>query len=139
MLGANDPGSHESAGGGDLTFQDVGESTNHLTRFYVAATKHFTFEKWGTLGLHASVIQFDGLDFDNEHGMTVGINYRFNRTEDDFWNKALNGLNLMGEYYDGVWNVGTNYSVWKDRINVVAALYDGRFLSVGIYFRVCLK
>ena len=34
---------------------------------------------------------------------------------------------------------GTNYSVWKDRINVVAALYDGRFLSVGIYFRVCLK
>ena len=103
---------HESAGGGDLTFQDVGESTNHLTRFYVAATKHFTFEKWGTLGLHASVIQFDGLDFDNEHGVTVGINYRFNRTEDDFWNKALNGLNLMGEYYDGVWNVGTNYSMW---------------------------
>mgnify|MGYP000009486588 FL=1 len=139
VLGANDPGSHESAGGGDLTFQDVGESTNHLTRFYVAATKHFTFEKWGTLGLHASVIQFDGLDFDNEHGVTVGINYRFNRTEDDFWNKALNGLNLMGEYYDSVWNVGTNYSVWKDRINVVAALYDGRFLSVGIYFRVCLK
>ena len=41
----------------------------------------------------------------------------------------------MGEYYDGVWNVGTNYSVWKDRINVVAALYDNRFLSVGIYFR----
>ena len=60
-------------------------------------------------------------------------------TEDDFWNKALNGLNLMGEYYDSVWNVGTNYSVWKDRINVVAALYDNRFLSVGIYFRVCLK
>ena len=51
----------------------------------------------------------------------------------------MNGLNLMGEYYDGVWNVGTNYSVWKDRINVVAALYDNRFLSVGIYFRVCLK
>ena len=99
----------------------------------------YTEEKWGTLGLHASVIQFDGLDFDNEHGVTVGINYRFNRTEDDFWNKALNGLNLMGEYYDSVWNVGTNYSVWKDRINVVAALYDGRFLSVGIYFRVCLK
>ena len=139
VLGANDPGSHESAGGGDLTFQDEGESTNPPPRIYVNATKHFTFEKWGTLGLHASVIQFDGLDFDNEHGVTVGINYRFNRTEDDFWNKALNGLNLMGEYYDSVWNVGTNYSVWKDRINVVAALYDGRFLSVGIYFRVCLK
>ena len=139
VLGANDPGSHESAGGGDLTFQDVGESTNHLTRFYVAATKHFTFEKWGTLGLHASVIQFDGLDFDNEHGVTVGINYRFNRTEDDFWNKALNGLNLMGEYYDGVWNVGTNYSVWKDRINVVAALYDNRFFVCWDIFQSVLE
>lgn len=68
--------------------------------------------------------------------MTVGINYRFNRTEDDFWNKALNGLNLMGEYYDGVWNVGTNYSVWKDRINVVAALYDSRFCLLG-YISEC--
>ena len=46
---------------------------------------------------------------------------------------------VIGEYYDGVWNVGANYSVWKDRINVVAALYDGQYWSVGLYFRVCLK
>ena len=77
VLGANDPGSHESAGGGNITFQDVGESTNHLTRFYLAVTKHLTFERWGTLGVHASVIQFDGLDFDNDHGVTVGVDYRF--------------------------------------------------------------
>ena len=50
VLGANDPGSHENAGGGNLTFQDAGESTNHLTRFYLAATKHFIFQRWGTLG-----------------------------------------------------------------------------------------
>lgn len=42
----------------------------------------------------------------------------------------------MGEYYDGVWNVGTNYSVWKDRINVVAALYDNRFCLLG-YISEC--
>ena len=65
------------------------------------------------------MIQFDGLDFDNDHGVTVGVNYRFQRPTDSFWNKALNGLNVMGEYYDGVWNVGANYSVWKDRINVM--------------------
>ena len=139
VLGANDPGSHEQTGGGNIVFDNVGENTNHLTRFYLAATKHFTFEKWGTLGVHASVIQFDGLDFDNDHGVTVGVNYRFQRPADSFWNKALNGLNLMGEYYDGVWNVGANYSAWKDRINVVAALYDGRYWSVGMYFKVCLK
>ena len=139
VLGANDPGSHESSGGGNITFDNVGENTNHLTRFYLAATKHFTFEKWGTLGVHASVIQFDGLDLDNDHGVTVGVNYRFQRPVDGFWNKALNGLNVMGEYYDGAWNVGANYSVWKDRINVVAALYDGQYWSVGMYFKVCLK
>ena len=139
VLGANDPGSHERTGGGNIVFDDVGENTNHLTRFYLAATKHFSFQQWGTLGVHASVIQFDGLDLDNDHGVTVGVNYRFQCPEDGFWNKALNGLNVIGEYYDGAWNVGANYSVWKDRINVVAALYDGQYWSVGLYFRVCLK
>ena len=138
VLGANDPGSHERTGGGNITFDNVGENTNHLTRFYLAATKHFAFRQWGTLGVHASVIQFDGLDLDNDHGVTVGVDYRFQRPADGFWNKALNGLDVMGEYYDGVWNVGANYAVWKDRINVTAALYDGRYWSVGMYFRVCL-
>lgn len=139
VLGANDPGSHESAGGGNLTFQNVGESTNHLTRFYLAATKHLTFRQWGTLGVHASVIQFDGWDFSNEHGFSLGANYRFHRLGKGLGVKALNGLNLMGEYYDGAVNLGGSYAVWKDRINVVASCYDCKYWSVGIYLRVCLK
>ena len=139
VLGANDPGSHSDHGGGNITFDNADENTNHLTRFYLAATKHFIFQRWGTLGVHASVIQFDGLDFDNDHGFTLGANFRFNRQGDSFCTKALNGLNLMGEYYDGVVNVGGNYAVWKDRINLTASLYDGKYWSVGLYFRVCLK
>ena len=139
VLGANDPGSHSDHGGGNITFDNADENTNHLTRFYLAATKHFTFQRWGMLGVHASVIQFDGLDFDNDHGFALGANFRFNRQGDSFWTKALNGLNLMGEYYDGVVNVGGNYAVWKDRINLTASLYDGKYWSVGLYFRVCLK
>ena len=139
VLGANDPGSHSDHGGGSITFDNAGENTNHLTRFYLAATKHFTFQNWGTLGVHASVIQFDGIDLDNDHGVTLGVNYRFNRPDSGFWAQALNGLNLMGEYYDGAWNVGGNYAVWKDRINVVASLYDGKYWTVGLYFKVCLK
>ena len=139
VLGANDPGSHEQTGGGNIVFDNADENTNHLTRFYLAATKHFIFQQWGTLGVHASVIQFDGLSFDNDHGITLGVNFRFNRQGDGFWTKALNELNLMGEYYDGVVNVGGNYAVWKDRINVTTSLYDGRYWSVGLYFRVCLK
>ena len=139
VLGANDPGSHSDHGGGNITFDNADENTNHLTRFYLAATKHFIFQRWGTLGVHASVIQFDGLDFDNDHGFTLGANFRFNRQGDSFCTKALNGLNLMGEYYDGVVNVGGNYAVWKDRINLTASLYDGKYWSVGLYFRVCLR
>ena len=139
VLGANDPGSHSDHGGGNITFENVGENTNHLTRFYLAATKHFTIRQWGTLGIHASVIQFDGLDFDNEHGVTAGVNYHFHRPGEDFWTQTLNGLDLMGEYYDGVFNIGGNYAVWKDRINVTASLYDGQYWSVGLYFKVCLK
>lgn len=139
VLGANDPGSHSDHGGGNITFDNADENTNHLTRFYLSATKHFIFQRWGTLGVHASVIQFDGLDFDNDHGFTLGANFRFNRQGDSFCTKALNGLNLMGEYYDGVVNVGGNYAVWKDRTNLTASLYDGRYWSVGLYFRVCLK
>ena len=139
VLGANDPGSHSDHGGGNITFDNADENTNHLTRFYLAATKHFIFQRWGTLGVHASVIQFDGLDFDNDHGFTLGANFRFDRQGDGFWTKALNGLNLMGKYYDDVVNVGGNYAVWKDRINLTASLYDGKYWSVGLYFRVCLK
>lgn len=79
MLGTNDSGSHSDHGGGNITFDNADENTNHLTRFYVAATKHFIFQRWGTLGIHASVIQFDVLDFDNDHGSTIGVDFRFNR------------------------------------------------------------
>lgn len=139
VLGANDPGSHAETGGGNIVFDNADENTNHLTRFYLVATKHFTFQRWGILGIHASVIQFDGVKLDDDHNFTFGTNYRFNRPGDSFWTKALNGLNLMGEYYDGVVNVGGNYSVWKDRINVMTSLYDWQYWSVGVYFRVCLK
>lgn len=139
VLGANDPGSHADHGGGSIVFDDVGDNTNHLTRFYLAATKHFAFKQWGELGVHASFMQFDGFDLSNEHGVSVGANFRFSRPQDGFWNKALNGLNVMGEYYDGVVNVGGEYSMWKDRINVVASLYDGKYWSVGLYLRVHLK
>lgn len=85
------------------------------------------------------LIQFDGINLDNDHGGAAGVSFRFHRPGEEFWTKALNGLELMGEYYDGVVNVGGNYSVWKDRINLVASLYDGQYWSVGAYFKVSLK
>lgn len=41
MLVANDLGSHEQTGGGNIVFDNADENTNHLTCFYLSATKHF--------------------------------------------------------------------------------------------------
>lgn len=79
----------------------------------INATKHFTFQRWGELGVHASVIQFDGFGIDNDHTVTLGTNFRFRREGDEFWTQALNGLNLMGELYDGRVNVGGTYRYGK--------------------------
>lgn len=89
VLGANDPGSHANHGGGNITFDNVGENTNYLTRFYFAATKHFIFQRWGTLGVHASVIQFDGLDFDNDHGFYSWCKLPFQQTRRQLLYKSL--------------------------------------------------
>ncbi len=51
--------------------------------------------------------------------------------------KTLHEILLHNPFYCVVFR--SNYSVWKDRINVVAVLYDGLYWSVGLYFRVCLK
>lgn len=89
VLGTNDPGSHEQTGGGNIVFDNADENTNHLTRFYIAATKHFTFQQWGTLGVHASVIQFDGLDFDNDHGFYSWCKLPFQQTRRQLLYKSL--------------------------------------------------
>ena len=54
-------------------------------------------------------------------------------------NKILNGLNLMAEYDARTINIGFNYAVWKDRFNLIAELNDGKYLSAGLYFKICLK
>lgn len=41
VLVANDLGSHEQIGGGNIVFDNADENTNHLTCFYLSATKHF--------------------------------------------------------------------------------------------------
>ena len=66
----------------------------------------------GALGVHTSVIQFDGLDFDNDHGVTVGVNYRFQRPNDGFWNKALNGFMTVCGTLGRTIRCGKNGLMW---------------------------
>ena len=139
VFGANDPGTHESAGGGGIGSRDSNGGNCWFIRWYLAATKHFTFENIGTLGAHLSFIWDRGLRVEHKNSPAGGVNFRLELPNEGFWRKAVNGLNLMAEYDSRTFNVGGTYSIWKDRINLVAELNDGKYFSGGVYFKVCLK
>ena len=134
VIGGNDVlhGSHE---GGDIGTV-VTEGNVFFQRYYAAATKHLSW--YGNWGIHAAYIyskrighQFDGVAF--------GVDYQFALPETSFWNKAVNGLNLMAEYDSKFMNIGAKYSLWKDHINVITELRDCKYPSVGVFFKVHLK
>ena len=79
----------------------------------------------------------------------AGVNFHFGMKGEGFWQKALNGFNLMAEVCPGhaedlhtatyTVNVGGTYSIWKDHINLIAELNDGKYFSGGIFFKLHLK
>jgi len=108
VLGANDPGSFNSYGGGSISFDKSGDTSHHFNRYYIAATKHFDFAAIGRLGIHAAYchsIKDASLRYT---GPAVGANFRFNLLSDTFWAKALNGFDWMAEYDTRHVNVGFN-------------------------------
>ncbi len=139
VFGANDPGTHENAGGGGIGNRDSNGGNCWFTKWYLAASKHFTFENIGTLGAHLSFIWDRGLRVERKNSPAGGVNFRLGLPDEGFLHKAVNGLNLMAEYDSRTFNIGGTYSIWKDRINIVAELNDGKYFSGGVYFKVCLK
>ena len=138
VVGLDDPASHNNYGGGETKLDGTGMN-NYFTRYYLAATKHFNFNGVGNLGTHVSWIMARPIHKKHYDGLSVGANFRFNTCGNHFWNKAVNGLNLIAEYDALTFNVGGIYSIWKDRINLIAELNDGKYFSGGIQFKVHLK
>ena len=138
VLGANDPGSFDNNGGGNINFNQEAGTHNYFNRFFLAATKHLFFQNVGELGLHMAYIysRATGLNYE---GPALGVNFRCCLPDTSLGNKILNGLNLMAEYDARTINIGFNYAVWKDRFNLIAELNDGKYLSAGLYFKICLK
>lgn len=139
VLGANDPGSHAENGGGGITTGGEDGNHNYLTRYYLAATKHFDFKNVGQLGVHAAFIVGNAMTDEHYKRPAFGANFQFITTGSSLWNKVLNGLNLMAEYDARTINVGGSYSIWKDHINLIAELNDGKYFSGGVFFKVHLK
>lgn len=138
VLGANDPGSFNGNGGGNLNFNQDNGTHNYFNRFFLAVTKHLNYQNVGALGIHLAYIysRATGLNY---KGPSIGANFHFQMIESSFMHKVLNGMNLMTEYDARTLNLGFNYAVWKNHFNLTIELNDGKYLSAGIYFKTCLK
>lgn len=164
VIGSDDMSSN-SWGETDRRFEIADNKANGFgNRYYIAATKHFMFDKIGELGVHASYLYNKRSDYPL-NGLAVGANFRFALPADEtVTHKVLNGLNLMMEAYpvdgrgmyrvnsyEGIEhqdrgvhigkydiNIGACYSLWKDRINLYGELYGCKDFSGGIQFKVHL-
>lgn len=141
VIGANDPGTNDMLG--DPNKDDYGITSTssvgngHWNRYYIAATKHLDFRGVGEMGIHAAYVYNERIDY-HLNGPCIGANFKFNFPEGNKWHKALNGLNLMGEYDSRTINVGASYSIWKDHINIIAEMTECKYFSGGIFFKVHL-
>ena len=137
VVGSNDV-LHGSAHGGDFgTVEGSGTGGNtFFQRYYIAATKHLSW--YGEWGIHAAYVYSKRIGH-QFNGPSFGVDYQFALKGEEFYHKAINGLNLMAEYDSKYVNVGAKYTLWKDHINIVGELRECKYPSVGLYFKVHLK
>lgn len=150
VLGANDPGSHSSNGGGDIDWGGGGEGNhNYLTRYFLAATKHMEFANVGVLGVHAAWIKGRAMSDVHYNRPSLGANFQFALPANaSFINRAINGFNLMAEICPGHnreiteatydVNVGCSYTFWKDHVNLMIELDNGKYFACGVHFKAHL-
>jgi hypothetical protein len=138
VLGADDPGTHQTAGGGSIGLRDENDGNAFFMKYYLAATKHVKFNHVGELGTHLAYVIDSPAWAKEVRGMAVGANFRFQAPSDCFFNKFINGFNIMAEYDARTVNVGGSYSFWKEHINLIAELNDGQYFSGGVQFKVHL-
>ena len=140
VSGSNDPGTHNSYGGGNIGLGNDSGSSNWFSRFYLVATKHFGSEGIGTLGVHVAYIIGNAQGIPHYKKLGAGVDFRLSLPADEiFMYKVLNGLSLMAEYDARTANIGAEYSFWKDYINVVVEFNRCRYFSGGLIFKVHLK
>lgn len=139
VLGLDDPGTHTNYGGGGISTRDVNGRNCWFSRYYLAASKHIEFPEVGTIGAHLSFILDRPSNWYHHNRPAVGANFKFGLYETENWQKWINGLNLMAEYDARTINVGFHYQIYKDNINVVAELNEGKYFNGGIYFKLHLK
>lgn len=137
VIGGNDV-LHGSIEGGDIGAVEGSSiyGNTFFQQYYIAATKHIDWH--GEWGIHAAYVYSKRIGH-KYNGPAFGVNYQFALAGENFFQKAINGLNLMGEYDSKFVNFGARYTLWKDHINVVGELRECKYPSVGLYIKVHLK
>jgi hypothetical protein len=139
VIGADDPGTHDEYGGGSISSRDMNGSNCFFSRYYIAATKHFDFKGVGQLGAHLSFVIDRPATWEYHDRPALGFNFQMGIPDEGRWYlKALNGFNWMAEYDARTVNVGAGYTFWKDHVNLIAELNDGKYFSGGVQFKVHL-
>lgn len=139
VLGLDDPTSHADHGGGELVSGNTSGSNNYATRYYLAVTKHLDVQNIGEWGIHAAFVYGNAKGIEHYKRPSFGTNFRFQLLGDQPLIKVVNNLNLMAEYDARTVNIGAHYQLWKDHINLIAELNNGKYFSGGIYFKIHLK
>ena len=139
VFGMDDAGSHEAYGGGEILLDNTNRTNNYGTRYYLAVTKHIDFNGIGDIGAHIAYIHGKAKGIPKYKRPAIGANFKFSLLGDEFYKKALNGLDIMAEYDARTFNAGFNYAIWDDRINLTCAWNDGKYFSGCIFFKVHLK
>lgn len=155
VVGANDA-IGDSWNGGSLSTNSKKDTGNGFwNRYYIAVTKHFDFANIGRLGGHIAFIYSARNDNHLKHP-AIGTNFKFDLPRTKFLNKAISGVNLMAELVPGYtdigenfrfdpnqskynFNVGIEYSFWKDYINAIVEWNKLKSISAGVTFKVHLR
>ena len=139
VLGLDDPTSHADHGGGELVSGNTSGSNNYATRYYLAVTKHLNLQNIGEWGVHVAFVYGNAKGMEHYKRPSFGTNFRFQLLGDQPLIKVVNNLYLMAEYDARTVNIGAHYQLWKDHINLIAELNNGKYFSGGIYFKIHLK
>jgi hypothetical protein len=105
-----------------------GNSNGFFNRSFAAITKHFNIP-YGELGIHATYLYNKRTDYPL-NGLGWGINFRPNFHKN---------LNVILEHDTKTLNIGAIYSLWADHFNLLFELQNGKYISVGLVYKVNLK
>lgn len=164
VIGVNDVIHNSWESGSKI--KPISQRSNGFTnRYYLAMTKHIDLDG-AIVGAHFSYVYNKRPEY-KTNAPAVGADLKFDvpvTDEGTSWQKALNGLDLMLEFYPannkgisyykqvngedagrglhlGIWdvNMGGSYSFMGDLINLYGEFYGCRYFSGGVQLKLHLK